>query len=261
MTVQLLLDRGADVHIADFGGETPLHFAAVKEEVVVVKQLLLAGADALAPDTDNYIPLLWADEADTRAALMDGCWGKLSFVMVLHLNMRRFWEFGVWPQCLVLCRGSQIRGHQRLRSHEDLRGGCSLPGISVVSGLTGELVFSCFIPDDLADDMSLVELIRTQATQEIGVLHFALAVLGDGCLVSAELTWVDLGCPDAVQIIHKPIVRDWTEEIFDAVAENNVDKVEKCLEKGQDPNCLIIDSVLCAAIERGSLPIATGGPM
>lgn len=50
MTVQLLLRCRASVHVADFGGERSLHFAAVNEQVVLVKQLLLVGAGPLAPD-------------------------------------------------------------------------------------------------------------------------------------------------------------------------------------------------------------------
>ena len=34
----------------DWNGEMPLHFAALNEDVPIVKQLLLAGADPLAPD-------------------------------------------------------------------------------------------------------------------------------------------------------------------------------------------------------------------
>eukprot|EP00438_Fugacium_kawagutii_P013857 Skav234041 [mRNA] locus=scaffold461:3439:5826:+ [translate_table: standard] len=64
-----------------------------------------------------------------------------------------------------------------------------------------------------------------------------------------------MGCPHVVQIVCKPVVLDWTEEIFDAVANNDVAYVQECLERGQDPNCVILDSLLCAAIEQGSLPI------
>lgn len=48
-------------------GETPLHFAALAEDIPVVKQLFLAGADALASATQGDIPFFLAYEADTRA--------------------------------------------------------------------------------------------------------------------------------------------------------------------------------------------------
>lgn len=54
--------KARDVH-----GETPLHFAALAEDIPVVKQLFLAGADALASATQGDIPFFLAYEADTRA--------------------------------------------------------------------------------------------------------------------------------------------------------------------------------------------------
>jgi len=81
-TLQVFLDHGAGPHALDLHGETPLHYAALLEEVQLVNQLAGAGADALGPDSEGDIPLFWAGQAETRAELMNGCWTKMSF---LHL--------------------------------------------------------------------------------------------------------------------------------------------------------------------------------
>ena len=44
-TVRLLLDRGADVNIADEYGETALHWAAIHGHLDIVKMLIEHGAD------------------------------------------------------------------------------------------------------------------------------------------------------------------------------------------------------------------------
>ena len=64
----------------------PLHYAALLEEVQLVNQLVRAGADALTPDTEGDMPLLWAGQAETRAELMNGCWAQISFLHLLLLN-------------------------------------------------------------------------------------------------------------------------------------------------------------------------------
>ena len=48
-TVETLLWHGADVHAQDWNGEMPLHFAALNEDVPIVKQLLLAGLTLWRP--------------------------------------------------------------------------------------------------------------------------------------------------------------------------------------------------------------------
>ena len=46
-TVETLLWHGADVHAQDWNGEMPLHFAALNEDVPIVKQLLSCSLQAL----------------------------------------------------------------------------------------------------------------------------------------------------------------------------------------------------------------------
>jgi ankyrin repeat protein len=66
----LLIDRGADVTIADAGGHTPLHIAAENGLVDVVKALLAHGADPLAVDMEDKTPLSRA-AAKNRNAVID----------------------------------------------------------------------------------------------------------------------------------------------------------------------------------------------
>jgi ankyrin repeat protein len=55
--VELLLEHGADPHLADLDGMTPLHFAADAGCVEGVKHLLRWGADPNAKDSQGYTPL------------------------------------------------------------------------------------------------------------------------------------------------------------------------------------------------------------
>eukprot|EP00434_Breviolum_minutum_P014051 symbB.v1.2.012392.t1/scaffold857.1/size218589/7 len=123
-TVETLLWHGADVHAQDWNGEMPLHFAALNEDVPIVKQLLLAGADPLAPDAVLDTALLWAYAADTRAALMDGCWRNMSFSTLFLLNrqacprcVRALLLDGQDPSCMIVETALSIavvRGHKEI---------------------------------------------------------------------------------------------------------------------------------------------------
>jgi ankyrin repeat protein len=53
----MLIDRGADVRVADAGGHTPLHIAAEAGLVEVVRALLVRGADPHAVDAEDKTPL------------------------------------------------------------------------------------------------------------------------------------------------------------------------------------------------------------
>lgn len=79
--------------------------------------------------------------------------------------------------------------------------------------------------------------------------------LCNGHLISDTLTWEDLSRSTDVQIVEGAVVLDWAEEIFDAIFANDVAEAKQFLEKGQDPNCIILDSLLCAAIEHRALPM------
>lgn len=59
--VSALLNAGANVHLTNHKGSTPLHFACFSEHAdseTIVRQLLTAGADANASDHTGMTPLL-----------------------------------------------------------------------------------------------------------------------------------------------------------------------------------------------------------
>jgi uncharacterized protein len=66
----LLIDRSANVQVADAGGHTPLHIAAEAGLVPVVKALLERGADPHAVDAEEKTPLSRA-AAKNHAAVID----------------------------------------------------------------------------------------------------------------------------------------------------------------------------------------------
>lgn len=58
--VLALLANGADIHVRDASGRTPLHHAALSCEPAVLAMLLDAGAEVDALDDEGYTPLAWA---------------------------------------------------------------------------------------------------------------------------------------------------------------------------------------------------------
>ena len=51
--LEFLVENGADCHITDRNGQTPLHLAAMYDRVACVETLLSHGADADTPDTSG----------------------------------------------------------------------------------------------------------------------------------------------------------------------------------------------------------------
>lgn len=58
--MDLLIEKGADVHVRDADGSTPLILAAFHGQVAAVQRLLSAGSDIHASDNDGYTALMWA---------------------------------------------------------------------------------------------------------------------------------------------------------------------------------------------------------
>lgn len=58
--VQMALDGGADVNVADDLGRTALHMASANGHETLVQMLLEAGADVGALNTEKNTPLHWA---------------------------------------------------------------------------------------------------------------------------------------------------------------------------------------------------------
>ena len=79
------------------------------------------------------------------------------------------------------------------------------------------------------------------------------------CTMVACLTTVPpgqiLGTPGQVHLVSKPKVSDWTEDLFDAIEAGDVPQVEAVLNRGQDPDCVLIDSALCAAVQNNHYPV------
>ena len=75
--VDLLVKAGADVNVRDEAGQTPLHLAAEENEdavpLDVIEALLLAGADVNAKDDHGSTPAMIARrrDDDERAALLN----------------------------------------------------------------------------------------------------------------------------------------------------------------------------------------------
>ena len=68
-SVQLLLDRGAEIEAKNENNHAPLHYAAWKNITESVKLLLERGADIEARDLNNHTPLHFAARGNsTRAA-------------------------------------------------------------------------------------------------------------------------------------------------------------------------------------------------
>lgn len=67
--VQLLLDKGADVNVANSNRETPLHGASASGRVEIVQLLLEHDADVEAKDSVNRTPLLYAAKSGNRATV------------------------------------------------------------------------------------------------------------------------------------------------------------------------------------------------
>jgi ankyrin repeat protein len=67
--VQTLLENGANPNTKDNNGWTPLHWAAFKDYVDVVRVLLERGADPWIADNGGHIPLDYAKDSAIRSLL------------------------------------------------------------------------------------------------------------------------------------------------------------------------------------------------
>ena len=57
---RLLIDKGAQVEARNFGGSTPLHYAASQGHIEIVRLLCDRGADVEARNINGWRPLHWA---------------------------------------------------------------------------------------------------------------------------------------------------------------------------------------------------------
>ena len=137
------------------------------------------------------------------------------------------------------------------RGSQDALGGSA---VAVVSALTGERL--CWCDCGFDDKRSLAGAIRTATANVCGVPYFAIDVFcSSSAPVDDRATWCDLGQPLEVQVIRKPKVLEWTEDLFAAVEAQDAAGVMCYLKQGQDPNCILRDSILCCAVETGCVGI------
>ena len=108
----------------------------------------------------------------------------------------------------------------------------------------------CFTIPCEFEEHSFVDQVRVQAAAIFSAPYFCFDVLHGDSLLDDGYTCADLGYPSVVYMVVKPKVVDWTENLFDAIEDGNVQEVQKWLKMGQDPDCTMIDSALCAATER-----------
>ena len=144
---------------------------------------------------------------------------------------------------------------------DDLNGADVLGGsifgseVRIFSAVTGEQILTCHIPAGWEDDCSFVDVVRTTASEFWGTPLFAIAVLDQQGLLPDEATWQDLGHPSKVQVVKKPTTLEHTEEIFEAVASCDVERAKDLLKKGQDPNCVLVESILTKATQHRSVAL------
>ena len=177
---------------------------------------------------------------------------------------KREWERAAWNQRQAFQQNrnaEQVEWEQQQASPQsrDALGGSI---VEVVSVLTGEHICSCDFEQN--GDRSLADVVRNVASGVCQLPFFAIDVFcrdreesaaASPALLQEDLTWLDMGRPAEVQILKKHRVLEWTEDIFTAVDMRNADAVRWYLTQGQDPNCTFQQSILCCAVETGSLPV------
>ncbi|CAM9745569.1 unnamed protein product, partial [Hapterophycus canaliculatus] len=95
-----LLGHGADIHLLDGEGVSPLHMAAVNSSVEMVDLLLRAGADETVPDEDGKSA---ADQV--RSTMTNSASDKKTYGPIVRL-LDGAAEDRVWRRrgFLLLCR-------------------------------------------------------------------------------------------------------------------------------------------------------------
>ena len=137
---------------------------------------------------------------------------------------------------------------------DDLNGG-AWHDVEVTSALSGNTILRFSVPFDLENDHSFVDLVLEKAAASFSAPYFCFDVMHAGILLDARLTWEDLGFPKQVQLVCRPKSLEWTEDLFEAVEAGSVQQVQDVLCMGQDPDCTMVDSALCTAIQHNHYPV------
>ncbi len=157
------------------------------------------------------------------------------------------------------CSSSQAAVPQRLsrslrKPLHDLCGG-AWHSVEIASAFTGNSLLRFYVPFEAEDDLSFLDLVREKAVAAFSAPYWCFDVLHNGSLLDDRSTWADLGYPGQVHLVSKPKVSDWTEDLFDAIEAGDVPQVEAVLNRGQDPDCVRIDSALSAAVQNNHYPV------
>ena len=157
------------------------------------------------------------------------------------------------------CSSSQAAVPQRLsrslrKPLHDLCGG-AWHSVEIASAFTGNSLLRFYVPFEAEDDHSFLDLVRETAVAAFSAPYWCFDVLHNGSLLDDRSTWADLGYPGQVHLVSKPKVSDWTQDLFDAIEAGDVPQVEAVLNRGQDPDCVLIDSALCAAVQNNHYPV------
>ena len=167
-----------------------------------------------------------------------------------HIGNVQMWhsEAVTSYEAIFVLTGSSVEGRGG-RWHEgmDAKGG----SVSIAHACTGEEVMSL----DVAEESTTILWIKQQAGIHFRHPPFGLELLVDGCCLPNHVTWFSVGGPATMLLVLKPKTNEWTEDIFAAVEMRDVGAVMWYLTQGQDPNCTLQDSILCSAIETGSLAL------
>ena len=156
---------------------------------------------------------------------------------------KREWENAVYEKRLTWRRGDDVSGGGKVQM---------VPAASTVSVewafSGGPLCTLTPIPNSC---------LRGMLSAVLSAFFAVMNVQNCNGLEEGE-TWDHLSCPLVVRVVCKPTVQDWTQDMFQAVDGHDLAGVRWCLDQGQDPNCVMIDSVLCKAVEKDDVPIVQG---
>lgn len=128
--------------------------------------------------------------------------------------------------------------------------------VQVTSALSGE--FLCHHPlTKEEEDHSFSDLIKGVASAFFGFFFYCVDVMDEatGGLVDSLATWKDLGCPANAPVVRKRPVLHLTAELFCAVEVRDLEKVRFILEAGQNPNCVLGQSILLYAAKQNDIGI------
>ena len=189
-------------------------------------------------------------------------WGDGTFILRptcrTHIGAVRDWHVAAAePYAAIFELGSTREGE--IIMSEDCKGGAQeedttvefrSPGtgrLDIVSrGEDDSITFQSPVSGNMVASFSassfnhgcFATLARVLCRGEIRHPPFAITFVLGTQVLAEEATWIDLGCPDKVEVVFQPIVQKWNRRLLDAIKEDAAEKVLSYLRKGQDPNTM-----------------------